>query len=220
MNPSKDRTPASTVKSYGMFMHDTEYLGESGLCQRLYIFAPRPICLSLEPGKESLDKPHRLSAYFLKGDDNFLPRDQFGYPATEVLYMTATGHEDEKAVTDTYSRVGTRKVYTTYEHIAVYDLPTAQSSLDTTKSVYQIGFGRSFGDAAEPPARPDKAYNLPLPRRYHESPSIKAVQDLFGGDFYVGSELDIDLPSNSMQTLLGKRTMRFLVVIMDPASLE
>jgi hypothetical protein len=215
MNPSKDRTPASTVKSYGMFMHDTAFEGKSGMCQRLYIFAPRPICISLEPNVSSLNPPHQLSAFFHRGTAGKYPRDQFGFPVTEVLYMEVDEPEDPAL---SYSRVGTRKVYTQYEHIEVYDLQTAKDSLRVSVDVYQIGFGRSFASDDLAPARQDKAYNLPLPRRYHETPKASTVQDLFGGDFYAGNALEADLPSNSIQVLLGKRTMRFLVVIVDPAS--
>jgi hypothetical protein len=219
MNPSKDRTSASTVKSYGMFMHDTAFEVGGGMCQRLYLFAPRPICLSLEPNKLSPLPPHKLSAVFLRGTAGKYSRDQFGYPATEVLYMTASGHLGGTGVEDTYSRVGTRKVYTQYEHIEAYDLQAALNSLTPAVDVYQIGFGRSFGDDGDPKARENKAYNLPLPRRYHALQGGKVVQDLFGGDFYVGSALELDLPSNSMQILLAKRTMRILIVIVDPGSI-
>lgn len=113
-------------------------------------FAPTQVCVSF---KRPVTEDTTVDAYVrVKGID------QFGYPATELLWLHAVNLPDPTPLGAVlWARVGTKRCYTRIESMLV-----ETTSANLTETTYRIGIGRSRLAAQ---GNLDNSYRLPTPLR-------------------------------------------------------
>ena len=131
-----------------------------------------------------------------------LGRGQFGYPAVDFVSLKSIGGSGVR-----YSRQGTRKCFSAFYDIIIIKIsgidPNGGPPDGPDLDLFQIGIGRSIGDDASPPPRPDKSFRFPLPYRIRDASSIRGCHDVLGGKFYtVGNGMIVDVQSQTVEVIV------------------
>lgn len=167
-----------------------------GFCGRNYEIFPTQVCISIIATTGAT----RVVEVLIEG------LDQFGFRASEIVRITA----DE----GTTARVGTRYCYSaiyTFRKIAQQNVGTG---IPTDK--YSVGIGRSTGDSASPPARPNNSFRVPLLGRLRSVEGFVGLQSIDDGVFFQDEPgFELDLASQSIEILLSDSQPRFLSQVLD-----